>query len=239
MTWKKQVVSGSSARTGSAVIQAGRKPDTSLLLPETTDLTTIEGLRKLNERFDQIERALRAPTESEISLAVKFGYGALGSVPTDLTPVPGAKVNLDKQGNWLLLVTFDWSGSGTAEGCAVVDPEATGLAKRQDAVCKTSTPGTTTAWSMFTATEIPRLAQLYAKSTGGTWAILEGGTSLCAIWLGTWEPGDKRFGRQMESTFSTASDMNGDALTDHGEEARWPSGDHPDVLPEGVALPTL
>jgi hypothetical protein len=226
-----------SSRPHSAVVETSRKTlDTSLLLPLGIDLTTPEGLRSINERFDQIERVLRAPPQYEVSLATKSGYGSLPALTATFQPVPGAKVSLDKAGNWQITATFDWLGSGTAEGCVVVDPEKPETAKRQDAVCKKTNPGTTTAWCLFTAVTTPRLAQLYAKGSG---SLAEAGTSICAVWLGAWAPGDKHFGRQMASQFTDATDLNGDALTDHGEEAHYPRSDHPYVLPEGVDLPNL
>jgi hypothetical protein len=226
-----------SSRPHSAVVRtSGKGLDTSLLLPFGTDLTTPEGLRTVNERFDQIERVLRTPPQYDVSLPAKFGYGSLAALGATFQPVPGAKVSLDKPGNWQITATFDWAGSGTAEGCVVIDPEKEETAKRQDAVCKKTNPGTTTAWCLFTATTAPRLAQLYAKGSG---SLAEAGTSICAIWLGAWVPGDKRFGRQIESQFVNATDMNGDALTDHGDEAHYPREDHPYVLPEGVDLPDL
>jgi len=244
MSWKfQQQVKGSSANTGAAVLRTSAlKADTSLVLPNSVDLATDEGKRALNERFDQIERALRAPAEYEVSLAVKFGYGSLDTITTTLKPVPGAKVTLDKLGVWLLLATFDWdiaSASGVATGTVVVDPEVTTTAKRQDALCRSVVAGTNTAWCMFTATTVPRLVQLYASATAGTWTLLPGGTSVAAVWLGKWAPGEKRFGRQSESTFDATTDMNGDTLTDHGEEARYPLSDHPDYISHGVELPDL
>lgn len=244
MSWGfRQVVRGSSTNTGAAVIRkTSRKPDTSLLLPKDIDLTTEEGMRAMNERFDQIERSLRSEDEYEVSLAIKAGYGSLDAVPTTLTPVTGAKVTLDKLGTWLILASFDWdiaTPSGIATGVVVIDPETESTAKKQDAVCRATVAGTSTAWCLFTATTVPRLVQLYASATAGTWALLEGGTSVCAVWIGQWEAGDKRFGRQIESTFTAATDMNGQTITDHGEEARYPESDHPDYISHGVELPSL
>jgi hypothetical protein len=231
---RKTTVKGSSANTGPAVIRLGSgRPDTSLQLPLEIDLTTREGLRQLNERFDQIEKALRHTDESEVSLAVKFGYGALAAAGASATPVPGAKVVLDKPGTWLILATFDWTAASGSEGFVVVDPETTDGAKKQDALCRVTGTITTTAWCLFTAVKIPRLAQLYMKGAG---ALEEAGTSICAIWLSHWAPGSKRFGRNVESVFTGATDLNGDPLTDHGEEARYPLGDHPDVIANGVEL---
>lgn len=237
MSWPKRSVQGSSARTESAVVRtSARKLDTSLLLPLSTDLATPEGLRIINERFDQIERMLRASDEYEVSLAVKFGYGSLGSVTATAQPVPGAKLTLDKIGTWLILASFDWTSANGSEGFVVIDPETAAGAKRQDAWCRATGSVTLTAWCLFTANSVPRLAQMYAKGAG---ALQEAGTSICAIWLGRWEPGLKTFGRQMESAQTGPTDMNGDTLTDHGEQGRWPKSDHPDYLAEGVNLPAL
>jgi hypothetical protein len=115
----------------------------------------------------------------------------------------------------------------------VIDPETDTGAKRQDAYCRAAGTITTTAWCLFTATAIPRLAQMYAKGGG---ALNAAGTSICALWVGRWSPGDKRFGRQMDSQYIGGTDMNGDPLTDHGEEARWPASDHPDQVSQGVEL---
>ncbi len=236
MAWKfDQSVSGSSANAGRAVMRlGGAKPDTSLVLPLATDLTTAEGLRALNERLDQIERALRHVEDTEISLAVKFGYGSLAAITGTAQPVTGAKVVLDKLGSWLILATFDFTSAVDGEGFVVIDPETTDGAKKQDAYVRAAGSLTATAWCLFTATSVPRLAQLYAKGTSG--ALDAAGTSIAAVWVGKWAPGDKRFGRQMDSRFSGATDMNGDTLTDHGEEARWPASDHPDRISHGVEL---
>ena len=232
-----QTVRGSSANTGRAVVRLGKgAPDTSLILPVATDLTKPEGLRAINERFDQIERAIRHIEDMEITLAAKFAYGALETVGGDGSPVLGAKLVLDKLGTWLVLATFDWSGSGESLGYVVIDPEAPTSAKRQDAICRATATGTTTAWCLFTATAIPRLAQLYAKAVTGAWEVLEAGTSICALWVGRWAPGNKRFGRNVPTEYIGATDMNGDPLTDHGEEARWPASDHPDQISHGVEL---
>jgi len=229
-----QTVEGSSANTGRAVLRLGKgAPDTSLVLPLGTDLSTPEGLRTINERFDQIERALRHVEDIEISLACKFGYGELAALIASAQPVTGAKVVLDKVGTWLLLATFDFTSAVAAEGFVVIDPETDGGAKRQDAYCRAAGTITTTAWCLFTATAIPRLAQMYAKGGG---ALNAAGTSIAAVWIGRWSPGGKRFGRQIESQYTGATDMNGDPLSDHGEEARWPSSDHPDQISHGVEL---
>jgi hypothetical protein len=229
-----QTVEGSSANTGRAVIRLGRNaPDTSLLLPIETDLTTREGLRSVNERFAQIEMALRKVQESEVSLAAKFGYGELASLSGTAQPVIGAKVVLDKIGSWLILASFDFTSAVAAEGFVVIDPETETGAKKQDAYVRAAGSLTLTAWCLFTATEIPRLAQLYAKGGG---ALDAAGTSICALWVGKWAPGDKRFGRNVPSQYTGATDMNGDALTDHGEEARWPPSDNPEVIAHGVDL---
>jgi hypothetical protein len=229
-----QTVEGSSANTGRAVMRLGRgKADTSLVLPLGTDLTKPEGLRAINERFDQIERALRHVEDTEISLAAKFGYGELAALTAAAQPVTGAKVVLDKLGSWLILASFDFTSAVAAEGFVVIDPETDAAAKRQDAYCRAADTITTTAWCLFTATAIPRLAQMYAKGGG---ALNAAGTSICAVWVGRWAPGDKAFGRQMASQYTGATDMNGDALTDHGEQARWPASDNPDQISHGVEL---
>jgi hypothetical protein len=230
-----QTVAGSSANTGRAVIRLGRgSPDTSLVLPMETDLATAEGLRAINERFDQIERRLRHAEEMEISLAAKFGYGELAALNPTAQPVTGAKVVLDKLGTWLILASFDFTSAVAAEAFVVIDPETTTSAKKQDAYVRAAGNLTLTAWCLFTASAIPRLAQLYAKGTSG--ALDAAGTSIAALWVGKWTPGDKRFGRDVPSQYTGATDMNGDPLTDHGEEARWPASDHPDVISQGVEL---
>ena len=142
-----QIVKGSSANTAGAVLRLGnRKREVSLLLPLETDLSTVDGLRQLNERFRQIEEHLRRIEEAELQLAVKFGFGALDPVPATAMPVPGAKVTLDKIGTWLILVTSDWRDTGTGESFVVVDPETTEGAKKQDALCRVTGEETTTAW---------------------------------------------------------------------------------------------
>lgn len=230
-----QIVKGSSANTAGAVLRLGnRKREVSLLLPLETDLTTVDGLRQLNERLRQIEENLRRIEEAELQLAVKFGFGALDPVPATATPVPGAKVTLDKIGTWLILVTSDWRDTGSGESFVVVDPETTEGAKKQDALCRVTGEETTTAWCLFTATTVPRLAQLYAKTTDGAQKLDEAGTAIAAVWVARWRPGDKRFGRHIPSQYTGAEDMNNDPLTDHGEEARWPLSDHPDKVAHGV-----
>ena len=130
-----QLVQGSSANTGKAVIRLGRNaPDTSLVLPLETDLTKPEGLRALNERFDQIERALRHVDETEVSLAAKFGFGELAALSGTAQPVAGAKVVLDKLGNWLILASFDFTSAVAGEGFVVLDPETAEGAKKQDEI---------------------------------------------------------------------------------------------------------
>jgi len=237
-------ISGSSANTGKAVIRLrkGQKTDPSLTLPLETDLTTPDGLRKLNESLEQAEIRLRKVEEMEVGLAVKFGFGSLDAITSTAKPIPGAKVTLDKIGTWLILATFDWDADGAAEvqGFAVVDPETEDTAKKQDAEAKAQLTSaqkqTSTAWCLFTATQIPRLVQLYAKQVAGAGAVdvIEEGTSICALWVGRWASGDKRFGRHIESRYAGAEDMAGNTLTNHGEEARWPYSDNPDTISHGV-----
>lgn len=245
--FKPTTVTGSSVNTGRAVIRLGdqSKTDPSLLLPRETDLPR-EILQLLNERFQQIETRLRKLEDFEIGLAAKAGYGSLGALDSTARPVPGCKAVLDKLGTWLVLVTADFNAAAAAEAIAfaVIDPENTDSAKKQDAEARASFGAigraTTTAWCLFTATKLPRLVQLYAKKiSGGTVDVEEEGTSICALWVAKWDPGDKRFGRQIESRFAGAEDMNLDPLTDHGEEARWPRSDNPDVISHGVDQPGL
>lgn len=229
-----------AGKASSVVPRSARKVlDASLLLPPSTNLGSSEGLRALNQRMELIERVLRQPAEYEVNLSAKSGYGKLDAIPATFTPVAGAKVTLDKPGNWQIQATCDWAGSGSAEACVVVDPESAATAKRQDAVMKATAAGTTTAWCLFTAVKAPRLAQLYAKASSGTWTLLEAGTSICAIWVGMWQPGQKVLGRQTESAATGATDIFGDTLTDHGEQAHYPMGDHPDYGASGVEQPDL
>jgi hypothetical protein len=240
-------VRGSSAQTGKAVIRlGGKRTDPSLILPQETDLTTPDGLRKLNEVLEQVEIRLRKLEEFEVKLATKFGYGSLAALTTTAQPIPGAKVVLDKIGTWLLIGTWDWDAAAAAEahGFVVLDPQTTTTAKRQTAWAKMTAAGaeklTTTAWCLFTVTQVPRLAQLYGKKvSGGVVDLLEAGTSLVAVWVGSWGSGEKRFGRQIESQYTGAEDLNQNTLTDHGEEARWPASDNPDKIANGVDQASL
>jgi hypothetical protein len=226
---------GSSANTGKAVLRlSARGREVSLLLPIGTDLSSVDGLQLLNERLTQIEEHLARLDEMEVQLAMKFGYGSLATLTTTAKPITGAKVTLDKIGTWLLLGSWDFDGTGAVEGFIVIDPETTAGAKRQDAIVRTTADSICTAWCLFTVTEIPRLAQLYGKLGSGAFDVIAAGTSICAIWLGRWKPGEKRFGRQMPSYYTSAQDMDFNTLTDHGEEARWPYSDDSTTVSNGV-----
>lgn len=241
------VVQGSSAQTGKAVIRLGAKrTDPSLILPLETDLTTPDGLRRLNEVLEQVEIRLRKLEEFEVKLATKFGYGSLAAITTTAQPIPGAKVVLDKIGTWLVIGTWDWDAAAAAQahGFVVLDPQTTTTAKRQAAWAKFTAAGaeklTSTAWCLFTVTQVPKLAQLYAKKvSGGVVDVLEAGTSVVAVWVGSWASGEKRFGRHLESQYTGGTDLNLDSLTDHGEEARWPASDDPDKIANGVDQASL
>jgi hypothetical protein len=211
----------------------------SLQLPQGVDLTKTDGTKLLNDRLRQVETAFQSLAQQDVSLPTKSAYGSLEACTASALPVEGGKVNLDKVGTWLIHATFDFQGSGEVQGFVVIDAETADGAKKQDAFCRATGNGTATAWCLFTATSAPRLAQLYAKATNGSWAVLEEGTSICAVFQGVWSPGDKRQGRQTPNEATGATDMNGDPLTDHGDEARWPPSDNPATIAAGVEQPDL
>lgn len=246
------VVRGSSANTGRAVIPIGGGASETdrldLELPDELPLSQAELVKLLNQRFRQIEDELGLNREYEASLAIKMGYGSLAGIGATATPVAGAKIVLDKIGSWLLLICCEWERTAgatvTMMGCAVIDPETTAQAKAQAACAKALLTAngkhSTTGWGLFTATEIPRLVQLYAKQESGsaTVNLLQGGTHIAGIWLGRWEPEQKRFGRHTPNAIY-GEDASGAPLTNYGEQARFPRSDDPATMPNGVNQPGL
>ena len=254
----EQTISGGSQNTGRAVVRIGAGATAaervSLSLP-TNWTADDEGRKLLNERLRQIEYELSRPKDYEVSVPVKYAYAtvtvgaeyAILAQGGSITPVPGAKLSLDKIGAWLLLcsVTWDIQDSGvvfTAD--LVVDPETETAAKIQPSRMKvlTDTVGltTSTSWCLFSATSIPRLMSLYAvKASGAGASKIKEPTHLAAIWLGQWTATTKRFGRQTPTRTVSILDANGDTLTIHGEEARWPASDDPANLPIPATFTTI
>lgn len=232
-----KTVSGSSANTGRAVLQLGRKQRaTRLELPPVVEGIPPEFIKLLNERLRVIDDELARIDDDEISLATKSGYGSIESVGATATPIPGAKVTLDKIGNWEIRIQAQVTAA--CEVFAVVDPQATETAIKQAAKVVTSGAGAASGSCLFTTTTVPRLVQLYAKSSAAA-DVEEEGTRIDAVWVGRYAAGGKRHGRQTPNQFAAAVDATGEALTAHGEEARWPSSDHPDTMPEGISQPGL
>jgi hypothetical protein len=230
-----QTVAGSSATTGRSVVRLGDgEKGTKLELPAVIDGVPAELLKLLNERFRQVEIELERAKNFELSLATKSGYGELTGAGATAKPIPGAKLTLDKIGTWELRVQAQTTAA--CEVFPVVDPLSTETAKKQGAIVKTSGAQAASGSCLFTTTTVPRLVQLYAKGAGN---VLKEGTRIDAVWLGRFVEGNKRFGRQQANQYAGATDANGDPLTDHGEEARYPSSDHPDTMPEGVDQPAL
>lgn len=255
-----QTISGGSQNTGRAVVRIGAGATAaervSLGLPENWTADD-EGRKLLNERLRQIEYELGRAKDYEVSVPVKYAYATVTAgaeyailVPeaavTDITPVPGAKLSLDKIGTWLLLmsVTIDVQDATvlfTAD--LVVDAGTEAEAKIQPARIKVTPAAgfnTYTSWCLFTATSIPRLVSLYVtKASGAGASEIQEPTHIAAVWLGRWTASTKRFGRQTPTATLSILDANGDALTIHGEEARWPASDSPDELPVPATMDTL
>jgi hypothetical protein len=227
-------ISGSSATTGRSVVRIGDgEQGTKLELPAGIEGVSPELLAILNERFRTIEVELERAKNYELSLAVKYGRADETAASASAEPIPGAKLSLDKLGNWLLMVEAQTTGA--CEIFAVVDPQQTETAARQAALVKTSGAQSAAAQCLYTATVIPKLVQLYAKGAG----TIKDTTKLTAIWLGRYTAGAKRFGRHQPNQYAGAIDATGEPLTDHGEEARYPASDHPDQIPEGISQPSL
>lgn len=246
----EQTITGGSQNTGRAVVRIGAgavaAERMSLSLP-TNWLPDDEGRKLLNERLRQIEYELYRPKDYEVNIPIHYAYAdADYAVPTTMNPVTGAKLSLDKLGTWLLLLSTNWHIHDNVVMTAylAVDPEVETAALVQASKIEflgvTTNSTTKTAWSLFTATAIPRLVQLYAKKASGAGAtMLVEPTHLAAIWLSSWTASTRRFGRQTPSLTTSILDPYGDALTIYGEEARWPKSEHPDTLPIGADFLSL
>ena len=246
----EQTISGGSQNTGRSVVGIGAgaisADRTSLSLPATWTADE-EGRKILNDRLRYIEYELRRSKEYEVSVPIHYAYAdANYALPTTMKPVTGAKLALDKLGTWLLLLSTNWHIHDDVVMTAylAVDPETEVSALVQSSKIEflgvTTNSTTKTAWSLFTATSIPRLVQLYAKKAAGAGAtLLVEPTHLAAIWLSSWTASTRRFGRQTPSLTTSIVDPYGNALTIYGEEARWPMSEHPDTLPIGADFATL
>jgi hypothetical protein len=261
----EQTITGGSQNTGRAVVRIGAgavaTERVSLSLP-TNWTADDEGRKLLNERLRQIEYELSRPKDYEVNVPVhyayadwddKFGGPWIGPGPAPEyeghTPVPGAKLMLDKLGTWLLLMQITWLSWTPDEDLSAylaVDPEDEDEAKIQAAFTNSNStniqPHTDTSWSIFTTTSIPRLVQLYARDSyigEGPNSMLYYPSHIAAIWLSAWTASTRRFGRQTPSLTTSILDPYGDLLTIYGEEARWPKSEHPDTLPIGADFLSL